>query len=405
MALFWYTTFLEIPRYVIGAVAVAVANLFTRPVPIFLANVRLTMLLVGHNEAAALRACVEGLAEQTIAQERGPFEIVVVDDGSTDRMAEIARELQREGKIHRFARVHQRGGKSAGINLGFSLCTGDIVVILDIDTTLDRDALSMILAYFDDPDVGAVSGDIGVRNATSSLLTRFQTIEYAVGVSLGRRIAETMGMLSMVSGAFGAFRRSAIDSVGGSDVEVGEDADLTLKLRRAGWKIRFAPDARALTDVPESLVALTGQRLRWDRGIITIWLRKFRSSLDPRVAAFRLSDAFVILDAFVFQALLAFALPVYVIGLFYEYGEFAWTILGATLVGYAVLDMVSFMAAAAVAPVNVFWLLPYLPFYTLMQVTVMRVIRLVALVQELFFRSSFRDPYVPARVMLQVDRI
>jgi hypothetical protein len=94
-----------------------------------------------------------------------------------------------------------------------------------------------------------------------------------------------------------------------------------------------------------------------------------------------------------------------VIGLFNEYGEFAWTILGATLVGYAVLDMVSFMAAAAVAPVNVFWLLPYLPFYTLMQVTVMRVIRLVALVQELFFRSSFRDPYVPARVMLQVDRI
>ena len=212
-------------------------------------------------------------------------------------------------------------------------------------------------------------------------------------------------MLSIVSGAFGAFRREAIDSIGRQDVEVGEDADLTLKLRRAGWKIRFAPDARALTDVPESIIALTGQRLRWDRGIITIWLRKFRTSLDPRMATFRLTDAAIIVDVFLFQALLAFALPAYLIWLAYSYGDFMWTIVAATLIGYIVLDLLSFFTAAAVAPVSIYWLIPYLPFYTVMQVTIIRVIRLFALIQELFFRSSYRDPYVPARVMLQVDRV
>jgi cellulose synthase/poly-beta-1,6-N-acetylglucosamine synthase-like glycosyltransferase len=403
--LFWYTTVLELPRYVIGAVVTAFTQLFTTSVRRAAPPLRMTMLLVGHNEAAALRACVEGLNEQTLVQQRGPLEIVVVDDGSMDRMAEIARELQREGKIDKFLQVHQRGGKSAGVNLGFSACTGDIVVILDIDTTMDRDALEIMLSYFDRPDIGAVSGDIGVRNATKNLISRFQTIEYAIGISLGRRIAETLGMLSIVSGAFGAFRREAIESIGRQDVEVGEDADLTLKLRRAGWKIRFAPDARALTDVPESIIALTGQRLRWDRGIITIWLRKFRSSLDPRMATFRLADAAIILDVFLFQALLAFALPAYLIWLACVYGEFMWTVVAATLIGYIVLDLLSFLTAAAVAPVSIFWLIPYLPFYTVMQVTIMRVIRLFALVQELFFRSSYRDPYVPARVMLQVDRV
>jgi cellulose synthase/poly-beta-1,6-N-acetylglucosamine synthase-like glycosyltransferase len=262
-----------------------------------------------------------------------------------------------------------------------------------------------ICAPFVDPRVGAVSGDLGVRNAATSLITRYQGIEYAIGISLGRRVGDMLGTMPVVSGAFGAFRRRAVLSVGAQDVEVGEDADLTMKLRRAGWQIRFAPTARALTVVPETIPLLIAQRLRWDRGLVTVWLRKFRGAFDPRQVNFSLREVAALLDVLVFQIVLALAFPAYVIWLFYRLCDLALPLLGATLVGYAVLDLFAFIAAAAVRRESVLPLLPYLPLYTLLQVSLIRTVRLVAIIQELIFRSSYRDPYVPARVMRQVERV
>ena len=284
--LFWYTTLLEIPRYVIGALVTTAIVLWWRPVRAAASDLTLSVVLVGHNEQRPLRACVEALAEQTVLADGGVMQVVVVDDGSTDRMTDVARALQREGKIDTLLRLEHRSGKSAGVNLGLSACRGDIVIIADVDTTFDRDAFAEMLAYFADPSVGAVSGNIGVRNLSASLMTRVQGIEYAIGFSLGRRVADALGILSIVSGAFGAFRRNAIRAGGPTDVEVGEDADLTMKLRRAGWRIRFAPEANALTIVPETVATLIAQRLRWDRGLVTIWLRKFRGAFDPRESTF-----------------------------------------------------------------------------------------------------------------------
>src|SRR6202035_4622537 len=118
----------------------------------------ISVILAGHNEADSLRFCVRALAEQTILAERGGMEVIVVDDGSTDRMLDVARELQGKGNVDVVLRLDQRGGKSAAVNLGLSVCTGDIVVIADADTTFDRDAFAELLSYFADPRVGAVSG-------------------------------------------------------------------------------------------------------------------------------------------------------------------------------------------------------------------------------------------------------
>jgi len=303
--LFWFTTVLEIPRYMIGTLIVPAVMLWPwRRAPLD-TGLTISVVLVGHNEEKPLRACVESLAEQTIVSKCGRMQIVVVDDGSTDRMAEVAHRLQHEGRVDHVLHLEQRGGRSAGVNLALSVCSGDIVVIADIDTTFDRNALAELVTYFSDPRVGAVSGNLGVRNASASLMTRFQTIEYAIGLSLGRCVADALGTLSVISGAFGAFRRSAIESVGRQDVEVGEDADLTMKLRRAGWRLRFAPEAHALTDVPETVSAFIAQRLRWDRGLITVWARKFRGALDPRQSTFRIADAATVIDVVFFQVLLA----------------------------------------------------------------------------------------------------
>jgi biofilm PGA synthesis N-glycosyltransferase PgaC len=403
--LFWYTTLLEIPRYVIGALVTTAIVLWWRPVRAAASDLTLSVVLVGHNEQRPLRACVEALAEQTVLADGGVMQVVVVDDGSTDRMTDVARALQREGKIDTLLRLEHRSGKSAGVNLGLSACRGDIVIIADVDTTFDRDAFAEILAYFADPSVGAVSGNIGVRNLSASLMTRVQGIEYAIGFSLGRRVADALGILSIVSGAFGAFRRNAIEQVGRQDVEVGEDADLTMKLRRAGWRIRFAPEANALTIVPETVATLIAQRLRWDRGLVTIWLRKFRGAFDPRESTFRLLNMLSVVDVLVFQVVLALAFPGYLVWLYYYFGNFAITIIGATLLGYAAINLLAFFAAAAVGLQTPFRLVLYLPLYTVLHITVMRAVRLFAIIQEIVLRSSYRDLYVPSHVMRQVDMV
>lgn len=407
LLLFWYMAVLDVPRYTIGTIVIAAVALFSRPHTHYAVRSRpnVSVLLVGHNEEHALRACVASLWEQTIAREPGRMQVIVVDDGSTDAMFEVARELQADGKVHEAFRLTHRGGKSAGVNLAIGAARNDIVIIADIDTTFDRDAFEIMLRYFDDPEIGAVSGNLGVRNENASLVALHQAIEYKIGISLGRRIMDGLGILSIVSGAFGAFRRDALEAVGRQDVEVGEDADLTMKLRRAGWRIRFAPGALALTDVPMTLSALTAQRLRWDRGLITIWARKFRSALDPAQPTFRLGDAFAIADILLFQIALTLVFPAYLIWLFYTAGDLAFTVLVASLLVYALLDVLAFLTASALDGGRSLGLLVYLPFYSVMQFSIMRGIRIVAIMQELIFRSSYRDPYVPERVMQAVERV
>ena len=106
-------------------------------------------------------------------------------------------------------------------------------------------------------------------------------------------------------------------------------------------------------------------------------------------------------DVIFFQVVLTLAFPIYLVWLWYYFNEFAWTIISATLIGYCVVDLLVFATAAMTSLAHPFRLLPYLPLYTLMQLTIMRVIRLIAIVQELMLHSSYRDPYVPARVMRQ----
>ena len=208
--LFWYTALLEIPRYFVGALVVPILASW-RDDPVIDPDLSISIILVGHNEEKPLPACVHSLAEQTILSVCKDVQIIVVDDGSTDRMREVALRLQREGRVDNVLILEQRGGKSAGVNLALSVARGDIVVISDIDTTFDRDALAELTACFSDPLVGAVSGNLGVRNASASVATRYQAIEYAVGISLGRCIADAFGTLSVISGAFGAFRREAVE--------------------------------------------------------------------------------------------------------------------------------------------------------------------------------------------------
>jgi poly-beta-1,6-N-acetyl-D-glucosamine synthase len=408
MVMFWHALIFEVPRFtlattLVGAVAALRPDRFPRDAG---RHPTLSIVMAGHNEGKnhagkTLRRTILGLKEQT----RKDFQIVVVDDGSTDDMSEVGQRLREEGLIDVFLTSGRRGGKVAAINLGLTQCTGEIVMNVDIDTSFDRDAIERMLEPFADPDVGAVSGNIAVRNHDASIVSRFQTIQYLISISLGRRVTDLLGTLFIVSGAFGAFRRRAIDQVGSFDMGPGEDADITIKLRQAGWKVRFQPHAWALTDVPETAMALFRQRLRWNRSLVRIRIRKYGQILNPLRANFSLLDALGTLDIIFFQAILPISFYIYLLWLLATFGGGALLILLTVTTVYIVAELVTFVVAVSVSEhYGRLRLLPYVFGYALFNAYLLRAVSVYSYLQELIFRSSYRDPYVPSRVLNSGDR-
>jgi poly-beta-1,6 N-acetyl-D-glucosamine synthase len=218
-----------------------------------------SVIVPAYNEEVGIQATIRSLA----ASRYPDFEIIVVDDGSTDRTAERVEQLADP----RTTLVRQpNGGKHAALNTGVARARHDIVVMIDGDTQFEPDTIRWLVAPLSDPSVGAVSGNAKVGNRTG-ILGRWQHVEYVMGFNLDRRALDVADALPIVPGAVGAFRRSAIEQVGGvAGDTLAEDGDLTMAMSRAGWRIVFEPRARAHTEAPATLVALWRQRYRWAYG-------------------------------------------------------------------------------------------------------------------------------------------
>jgi cellulose synthase/poly-beta-1,6-N-acetylglucosamine synthase-like glycosyltransferase len=401
LAMFWYLLLLDIPRYTLAFIAVVSSETARRTVrPGGAAkHYRVSAIVVGHNERTTLRRCVRSLKEQTYPT----LEIVCVDDGSTDGMSAEMQRLRDEGLIDITASARVRSGKASASNLGISRATGEVIVIIDADCTFDRDAIAEIVAPFSDAAVGAVSGNIGVRNATTSLLGALQAFEYLVTISLGKRILDTLGIVTCASGAFSAFRTRALSAVGGFDAGPGEDLDLTLRLRQAGWKVRFAENAWCLTDVPTTLRTFIRQRLRWERDALRLRLRKHRKTIDPLQRDFVPGELLQQLEFVVTNLLVTLAYPIYIITLFDFFGMSSVTVLIVVSCAYIILDFFAITCAVfltnrpALQPPFVIVLI-----YGSFNAFVVRTIRLVAYVQEWVFESSRHDDYVPLKVRRRI---
>lgn len=401
--LFWPLFLFDLPRFFLSTLAVGLtwALVPQKPAPSRI-NEPVSVLLVGHNEGDRLAESIHTLHRQT----QNNLQIVVVDDGSTDNMRAVARELKRNGLIHDYISTDLRGGKAAALNLGFSLCRHEVVVSCDIDTSFDDDAIERIVArLLSDPDIGAVSGNIAARNARENLITRFQAIEYFDNISLGRQFLDYMGWLMIVSGAFGAFRRSAIQRVGGWDVGPGDDSNLTIKLRRAGWKVAFAEDAWCLTNVPNSDQGLIRQRIRWDRSLIRNRFRKFRTVFDPTSRQFRWRDIMASVNALFFNVLLPFSYAVYLPYVIIFFPSLVVPVFLFLWCVYTILSAFTMFTCVLVTPRRgMNWLWIYLPGYSLYASYFLRGIRIVACFTELAFRSSYNDSFYPTKVRRSVEQ-
>ncbi|HYO18472.1 MAG TPA: glycosyltransferase [Dermatophilaceae bacterium] len=229
-----------------------------------------SVIIPAYNESQGIAATVRSL----VASDH-PVEIIVVDDGSTDDTRDIVVALDLPGvRVIRQANA----GKPAALNAGLAVCSHPLVVMLDGDTVFEPDAVRVLLQPFADPGVGAVSGNTKVANR-AGLLGRWQHIEYVIGFNLDRRLFDLGECMPTVPGAIGAFRREALERVGGvSDMTLAEDTDLTMALCRDGWRVVYEENAKAWTEAPASLGALWRQRYRWCYGTLqAMW--KHRGAL------------------------------------------------------------------------------------------------------------------------------
>jgi cellulose synthase/poly-beta-1,6-N-acetylglucosamine synthase-like glycosyltransferase len=220
------------------------------------------------NEAVGIERTVRAL----VASEYPVYEVIVVDDGSTDGTADVVERLALSG-----VRVLRQpnSGKAVALNRGIGAAVNELVVTVDADTIFEPKTLARLVGPFADPVVGAVSGNTKVGNR-KGLLGRWQHIEYVMGFNLDRRLYDVLRCMPTVPGAVGAFRRAALAEVGGiSAATLAEDTDTTIALGRAGWRVVYVDDARAWTEAPGSFASLWRQRYRWSYGTMqAVWKHK-----------------------------------------------------------------------------------------------------------------------------------
>jgi peptidoglycan/xylan/chitin deacetylase (PgdA/CDA1 family)/glycosyltransferase involved in cell wall biosynthesis len=239
-----------------------------------------TVVIPAYNEAVGIAAAVRSLA----ASDYPDFDIVVVDDGSTDATAEVVLGL---GLTNVRLLRQANGGKPAALNTGIAAARGEVLVLVDGDTVFEPATLRNLVRQLSDPGVGAVSGNTKVGNR-GGLIGRWQHIEYVIGFNLDRRMFDVLQCMPTIPGAIGAFRRDVLTQVGGVSADtLAEDTDLTMAICRTGWRVVYEPQAVAWTEAPARLGQLWKQRYRWCYGTLqAMW--KHRRAVIERGASGRL---------------------------------------------------------------------------------------------------------------------
>jgi poly-beta-1,6 N-acetyl-D-glucosamine synthase len=237
-----------------------------------------SIVVPAYNEAAGIEQAIRSLA----ASDYPEFEVVVVDDGSSDGTGELVDKMG----LPRVRVIREPNrGKAEALNTAIAAARHELVATVDADTVFEPETLGALVRPFADERVGAVAGNTKVGNR-NTLLGRWQHIDYVTGFNLDRRLYDVLGCMPTVPGAVGAFRKSALKEAGGfSSDTLAEDTDLTIALGRLGWKVIYAEDARGYTETPASLGGLWRQRYRWSFGTMqSVWKHRralFRRSEGP----------------------------------------------------------------------------------------------------------------------------
>ena len=246
-----------------------------------------TILVAAYNEAEAIADTLLSLARQDYP---GLLEVLVLNDGSTDETvaianATIASMAKPERFTFRVVNYEVNTGKAAVLNRGLAISTHDLITTIDGDSLLRVDGMSQIVErlYTDPADTVAVAGAVMVRNSRENWLTRGQEWDYFHGIAAVKRMQSMYHGTLVAQGAFSLYKKDALIEVGGWPHSVGEDIVVSWALLREGYRVGYAEDALAFTNVPTKFKLFAGQRKRWSRGLIEAFKAHWPLLFKPRM--------------------------------------------------------------------------------------------------------------------------
>ncbi|MGV8176593.1 MAG: glycosyltransferase [Candidatus Bilamarchaeaceae archaeon] len=220
----------------------------------------ISVILPAYNEEEFISGTLDSLMRVEYPKEK--LEIIVVDDGSTDRTSDIAGRYADRGV--RVVRQENRG-KAAALNTGIAQAEGEFIATMDVDSFVEPGILPKLLAYFDSENVAAVTPAIKVKE-TKTLLNEMQRLEYLT-IIFTRRLMSFINTVQVTPGPFSLFRARVLRELGGFDEKnIVEDNEIALRIQERHYEIRSAVNAEVATLVPEKFEDLVKQRIRWHRG-------------------------------------------------------------------------------------------------------------------------------------------
>lgn len=269
------------------------------------------------------------------------FNIIFVDDGSKDATYErVALAFKDNSRVE----VHTKpnGGKASALNYGIAQTNAEYVLCIDADTYLLPDSLELLVRHFTDERVGAVAGNVKVGNERN-LITRWQSIEYITSQNFDRNAFAYINAITVVPGAIGAFRKSAIQKAGGFTSDTfAEDCDLTMRLLRADYVVKSENKAIALTEAPETMKQFLKQRFRWSFGVMQAFWKNRDALFNKTYGSLGM---IALPNILIFQVLIPLIAPL--ADLFMIIGLFSGN--GAIILRYYAAFMLIDVAAAVLA--------------------------------------------------------
>ena len=252
-----------------------------------------SILVPAHNESLVIVRTVRALLKLNYPRDR--YEIIVINDNSTDDTDQKLGELQREAPRSRLIVVNTGpevggSGKSNALNIGLSLASGSVIAVYDADNTPEADALIILVEHLmSDAKLGAVIGKFRTRNKNASLLSRFVNIETLTHQCMNQAGRYFFFRLCTIPGTNYVIRRNILEEIGGWDTRaLSEDTEISFRLYRMGYYIRQVPNSVTWEQEPHLLPVWFRQRTRWARGNLYVLAKNFRCAFDPTAGAMRL---------------------------------------------------------------------------------------------------------------------
>ena len=277
-------------------------------------NPRVAVLIPAYNEETVIVRTIRSVLNSDYSN----LHIIVIDDGSLDRTAEVAREAYAaEPRVQVLSKPN--GGKAAALNFALDRLEEDIYVGIDADTVIAADAISKLIPHFEDPRIGAMAGNAKVGNRVN-LWTRWQALEYITSQNFERRALDLFHVVTVVPGAIGAWRTAPVKAAGGYPLNtVAEDADLTMNLLEQGFRVDYEDRSLAFTEAPVNASGLMRQRFRWSFGTLqAVWKHRAAFVRNKAMGLFALPNIIV------FQMFLPLVSPF--IDMMFLYGVFNYSL-------------------------------------------------------------------------------